>query len=177
MPHVNALVTQPQLHLRRKFEQAQEIGYRGAFFPYAFTKSFLCQRILVNQLLECQGDFDCVEVLTLDVLDKGHLRQFGIIGCTYICRNRCQSGALCCPETAFPGYYLVCVIPDFTERQRLYDAQLTYRCRQLIKRFFIKCGTRLVGIGGNERKVNVIYGRSPAGRDIIHGYKGVKPPA
>ncbi|GFI67386.1 hypothetical protein IMSAG192_00914 [Muribaculaceae bacterium] len=85
MSHVDTLVAQAELHLSRKFQQSQEVGYRGTFFPDAFAESFLGQSVLVDELLECECDFNGVEVFALDILNERHLGELAVVGRAYIC--------------------------------------------------------------------------------------------
>ena len=73
MAHVNAFVAQSELYFCRQFQQAEEVGYGGAFFAYAFAEAFLRQLVLVDQFFECQGYFYGIQILSLNVLDQSHL--------------------------------------------------------------------------------------------------------
>ncbi len=66
---------------------------------------------LVYEFAKCQGDFDCVEVFALYVLNQGHLGQLDIVCRAYICRYRGQACHEGCAVAAFAGDNLVAVGP------------------------------------------------------------------
>ncbi len=126
MTHIDTLVAQAELDFGRKFQKAQEVGHSSAFFAYALAKAFLRKLILIYKFLECQGYLYRIQVLALYVLDESHLGQFGIVGRTYIGRNRMQPGHKRGTVATLPGYDLIAVGTRFAQRQRLYDAELSY---------------------------------------------------
>ena len=107
MAHVETAVAQAQLHLGGQPQQAEEIGHSGAFLADALAQAFLRQVVLVYEFAERQGNFNGIEVLALDILDKGHLGQFHVVGRTDVRRHRLQPGEHRGTVAPFAGYDLV----------------------------------------------------------------------
>ncbi len=114
MTHVDALVAKSELHFGGQLEQAQEVGHGGAFLADALAEAFLCEVVLVDELAECKGYLNGVEVLALDILDQGHLGELAVVGRANIGRHRCQSGFYGGAVASFAGDYLIGIGPGFT---------------------------------------------------------------
>ncbi|MPM13280.1 hypothetical protein SDC9_59636 [bioreactor metagenome] len=92
MTHGYFIVADASLNFNRKFQQTQIIGNRGSFLSHFFAQHFLRHFIFFHQLVESKGNFNGIQVFTLNVFDKSHLQNSFIIGFADKCRNLCESG-------------------------------------------------------------------------------------
>src|SRR5687767_7959315 len=78
MSHAKFAMTKRIFDLIGQFENAQEIGYHRAVFCDAFGNLFLFEAALIDEHAVCFSFFDRVEVLALDVLNDGELKNLAI---------------------------------------------------------------------------------------------------
>src|SRR3546814_11841602 len=103
------------------------------------------------------GNFNGVQILTLNILDQRQFQHTPVIGQTYISRNFLKPGHARGPQPAFPGNQLIKPIPRLPYRYRLNDPLQTDGIRQFLKGSFVEIvpGLERVGLDlrSEERRV------------------------
>src|SRR3546814_12753189 len=84
------------------------------------------------------GNFNGVQILTLNILDQRQFQHTPVIGQTYISRNFLKPGHARGPQPAFPVNQLIKPIPRFPYRYRLIDSLQTAGTRQFLKVSFLE---------------------------------------
>src|SRR3546814_9063627 len=79
------------------------------------------------------GNFNGVQILTLNILDQRQFQHTPVIGQTYISRNFLKPGHARGPQPAFPGNQLIKPIPRLPYRYRLNDPLQTDGIRQFLR--------------------------------------------
>ena len=157
-----------RLALGGEAQQAQEVGYGGAFLAHALAQALLCHRAVLEQFLVCQGYLDGVEVLALYVLYQGHLGELRCVGLADVRRDGGESGPRCRTEPALAGYDLIPAAGQLAQRHGLYDAEFAHRLGQFVEGIFVKQRAGLVGVGGYCRERHLVYGGGVACWCIVH---------
>ena len=91
------------LYLRRKIQQAHRIGHRGAVFTDALCDVFLTHVEFPGEPRIGFGFLDGIQVLTLNVLDQGHLQDIAVGGLALDDRNLLQAELFGGTEAALAG--------------------------------------------------------------------------
>ena len=149
MPHVEPAVTQSELHLGRKLQQAQKIGNGGALFAYAVAEPLLCEIILLNKFFESKGNLNGVKVFALNVLNESHLGQLTVVGSAHIGGHSVKTRELSSTEAAFTRDNLVGIVADAAKGEWLDYAQFPNRHGKLFESLLVEKRARLVGVRRN----------------------------
>lgn len=152
--HRNQPLLEGQLHLVGQFQEAHVVRDGRTFLADLFGERVLREVALLDQTLHAQRDFDCVEVLPLDILHEGHGVQVFVVHLADIGRKALQVGALRRPPAAFAADDDIFAVARFLDRNGLDDAQLADRVGQLVEGLFVELRTRLRGVGNDFRNVD-----------------------
>ena len=80
VPHVDALILESDLNLRRELKQTQVVSHRSALLAHALAELLLRKTVGVDQPLISEGRFDGVQIFALDVLNEGQLSDILVFG-------------------------------------------------------------------------------------------------
>ena len=167
MSLVNFLVLQSHLHLCWQFQQPQIIGDGSAIFPHLLREPVLRERILLDEVLISQSDFNGVEILALYVFNQRHLHHVLVVSRADIRRNRVQSSQLRSTPAPFSGNDLIEAVVHFSERDGLDDTNLSDAFGQFLQGGGVKFPARLVGVGLNATDGHFVDGRRTARMHLL----------
>ncbi len=126
-----------------KLEKSDGVCDRGAILAGTLRHLLLRQMEFFCKSLECLGLLNWVEILALQVLDKGHFHGPIIGDIANYHGNLWQLGALGGTPAAFPGNQFIAVTQSANE-QRLNDPAGTDGLRKLFERLFAEVRPGLV---------------------------------
>jgi len=130
----------------RKRQKAQRICNCGARFADALCQLVLRQLIVGHELLHRRGGFYRVEILALQVLDKGNLLYLPLVVAPDNYRDRRIAGKFRRPEAALARNYHVGAVVVVVHDDGHYHAVLLYRIGKLFKRLLVEVLSRLIGV-------------------------------
>ena len=147
MPHGNRPPPDGKLHLRRQFQQPEEIGNRGTFLRHRRTQFLLGIVELVNEPPIGQRNLDGIQIFALQILLQRHEQHMPILfSRPHVDGNRLKPGQPGGTETAFTGDDAVTPVAGPADGDRLNQSQLPYGCGQRFQCILIKGVAGLVRI-------------------------------
>ena len=123
--HVNLFLLECHLDGGWQLQQTQVVGYCGTVLAYLVAQLFLCQIVLLHQVLVGQGNLQCTQVLTLNVLYQCHLHHVLVVNRPDVGGNVGESCSLAGSPTSFTGDDDVGVVTHVAQGDGLYDAYLS----------------------------------------------------
>lgn len=118
-------------------------------FPDFLRRLFLGQAEVLHEPLISQAFFNGIQVLALQILDKGDFSRFIRRILADDGRHRFQAAALRCPQPPFAGNQFIPARSCLLDDDGLDKPMLTDGIRQSGQPLFIKGLPRLMGIGDN----------------------------
>ncbi len=122
MAHRDEPFLEGELQLVGKLQQTQVVGYRRTVLTHLLREGLLRQVALLDEALQAEGDFDGVEVLTLDVFDEGHRVQVLVVDLADVDRQRCEPRPSGGAPAAFAADQDVAAVGALADREGLDDA-------------------------------------------------------
>ena len=158
MTHAQLAPADAVLNLRWQLQQTQEIRHGGAVFAH-FLGDFLLREVtFVNQALVAFGQFNGVQILSVDVLDDGELQHLLIrLHIENVGGNGGKAEAARSPKAALTGNELVAAVVA-SNGDGLNDALLGYRLTQFFQSLRIKREARLKRVGVDEIDLDLRQG-------------------
>ena len=147
MAHADFGVAQANLHVGGQLEQAQVVGHGRAVFAHPVAQLFLAQVALAQQALVAEGDFDGIQVLSLNVLNQGHFQHLLVVGLADVGRNGFQTRQPGGLQAPLPADELVGVGAELAQGHGLDDALNLNALGQFVQGLLVEMGAGLVGVG------------------------------
>ena len=177
MPFADLARHQAATYLGLQLEQAGGVRDRRAAAPHPLGHVLLREPVLAQQAAVGERLLDRVQVGTLDVLDERQLQQLRAVHLTHDHRHGGQVGEARRLQTALARDEAVAALLFQAHHQRLQDAVLADRFRQLAQLLGLEVGPGLLRVRRNQIDIDLLQ-RSPGGRLFAAaGQEGVEPPA
>ena len=128
----------------RQMEEPQGVGHGGAGFVHRFGGFLLREAVGFHQGAVALGFFHGVEILPLEILNKGQLSRFFIAHFPDDHRHLSQAGHAGSPPAAFARHQLIAAAGHRADQQGLKHAVLGNGGGELGERFVVKL---LAGLG------------------------------